>query len=257
LQEGVAAVNRLSGSRIGIAVIRPVLAAIRLRNRMQSLEAAAVAGRWVVRGAVNPSGELPTDKQAESEAGGEGGGAGTAADPFLIDWPKRPLANYTSVWLVPANVANGSEFAQAQLRGMTGAEEFRAGAPRALFGGRTIGVTSAYATVVGKTYGPAPNPRPSSLPQLQQFKDLFKEHGYNRARGDAEGTTDADHVSELQMAGPPGDTFSNLWPLNLSENRSSGSTLSQTRVTPPNGSPTAIRDLNPRSWYFKIRRFLR
>ncbi len=140
---------------------------------------------------------------------------------------------------------------------MAGAEEFRPGAPRAPFGGSSIGVTGAFATVSGKTYGPAPNPRPSSLPQLEAFKRLLRQHGYDRARGDDEGTTDADHVSELQMAGPPGDAFENLWPLNYSENRSSGSTLSQTRVTPPNGTPTAIRDLPARSSYFKIRRFLR
>ncbi|HEX6320913.1 MAG TPA: DUF4157 domain-containing protein [Burkholderiales bacterium] len=65
LREGVAAVNRLSGSRIGIAVIRPILAAIRLRHQMRSLEAVASAGRWLVRGVVNPDGELPTDKQAD------------------------------------------------------------------------------------------------------------------------------------------------------------------------------------------------
>ena len=256
LQEAVAAVNRLSGSRIGIALIRPLLGAIRVRNRMQSLEAVAVAGRWVVRGTVNPTRELPTEKQADASGAGAGE-IGTAANAFIVDWPKRPLANYTPVWLVPEDVANGREFTQAELRSMPRAEEFRPGAPRALFGGPIIGVTATYATVVNKTYGPAPHPRPSSLPRLEAFKTLVRRHGYNRARGDAEGTTDADHVSELQMAGPPGDTFENLWPLNLSENRSSGSTLSQTRVTRQDGTESSIRDLGAANWYFKIGRFLR
>lgn len=74
LREGVAAVNRLSGSRIGIALIRPLLGAIRLRHQMQSLEAVAVAGRWVVRGVVNPNGELPTVKLVD--------GAGLAGTAF-------------------------------------------------------------------------------------------------------------------------------------------------------------------------------
>lgn len=54
--------NRLSGSRIGIAVIRPVLAVIRLRHNMQQLEPVARDGRWAVRGVVNPTMEEMTQK---------------------------------------------------------------------------------------------------------------------------------------------------------------------------------------------------
>lgn len=55
VREGTAAVNRLSGSRIGLAIIRPVLAAIRLRHNMQRLDAEAREGRWAVVGVVNPT----------------------------------------------------------------------------------------------------------------------------------------------------------------------------------------------------------
>jgi hypothetical protein len=139
---------------------------------------------------------------------------------------------------------------------MPGAQEFTSTARRSLFGGPTIGVTSNYQTTPNKRFGPAPHSR-GSTPQLEAYKRLFSRHGYNRVRQDSEGTTDADHVSELQMVGPTGDTFENLWPLNLSENRSSGSTLSNTRVTLPNGTSTTIRQLPGPNYYFRIRRFLR
>jgi len=73
VREGVAAVNRIGGRRLGIALIRPVLAVIRLRHRMRSLEAIPSGGRWHVRGVVNPTYENPSEKQVdESGAGAEG-----------------------------------------------------------------------------------------------------------------------------------------------------------------------------------------
>lgn len=66
VREGVAAVNRLSGSRIGIAVIRPVLAVIRTRHQLRSLEAEARNGKWAVVGVVNPTLAELTQKDAEA-----------------------------------------------------------------------------------------------------------------------------------------------------------------------------------------------
>jgi hypothetical protein len=66
LREATQAVNRLSGSRIGLAIITPVLAAIRLRNNMRSLEAQARGTRWAVVGEVNPRGEELTEKLVET-----------------------------------------------------------------------------------------------------------------------------------------------------------------------------------------------
>lgn len=65
LREGVTAVNRLSGNRVGILLINPVLALARRRHSMQSLEAVPVNGVWHLRGQVNPSGQLPTVKQVD------------------------------------------------------------------------------------------------------------------------------------------------------------------------------------------------
>jgi len=69
LREGTEAINRLSGSRVGLAVINPVLSAIRLRHNMRLLQAQPRGDRWVVLGEVNPRGESLTDKLVEPGAG--------------------------------------------------------------------------------------------------------------------------------------------------------------------------------------------
>lgn len=66
VREGVSAVNRLSGSRIGAAVIRPVLAVIRTRHQLRSLEPEVRNGKWAVVGVVNPTLAELTQKDAEA-----------------------------------------------------------------------------------------------------------------------------------------------------------------------------------------------
>ena len=61
--------NRLSGNRVGLALIRPVLAVVKLRNNMQRLDAEARGERWVLLGVVNPIDQAPTDKLVEGGTG--------------------------------------------------------------------------------------------------------------------------------------------------------------------------------------------
>ena len=60
--EGVQAVNRLGGREIGITLINPVLAAIRLRHNLKSLQAQPSGGVWSVVGEVNPKLAALTEK---------------------------------------------------------------------------------------------------------------------------------------------------------------------------------------------------
>ena len=69
VSEGQAAVNRLPGSIIGRALITPVLAAIRARHALRSLDVEAENGRWVVVGEVNPRLRGPTAKLAQTGLG--------------------------------------------------------------------------------------------------------------------------------------------------------------------------------------------
>lgn len=70
IREAVMAVNKLSGGRIGLAVLRPVLFAIKSRHNMQSLEAESRGGRWAVVGVVNPHGESLTEKLVDDQTAG-------------------------------------------------------------------------------------------------------------------------------------------------------------------------------------------
>jgi len=70
LREAVQTVNRLSGSRIGLALINPVLAAIRVRHNMRSLAAQARGTRWAVVGEVNPTAEELTEKLVDETSPG-------------------------------------------------------------------------------------------------------------------------------------------------------------------------------------------
>jgi hypothetical protein len=67
VQEAQNAVNRLSGSTLGRAVITPVLAAIRVRHRLRSLDVEPENGRWVIVGEVNPRLRGPTAKTADPD----------------------------------------------------------------------------------------------------------------------------------------------------------------------------------------------
>jgi len=67
-----AAVRRLSGSAIGLAVLRPVLALVRTRHNLTSLEAVPRNGEWILVGRVNPTQEFPSGKRVDTGTAGAG-----------------------------------------------------------------------------------------------------------------------------------------------------------------------------------------
>jgi hypothetical protein len=62
MQAALGALRRISGSRVGRAVISPVLAGIRLRYGFTSLEPEVRNGRWWIRGRINPEDAQESDK---------------------------------------------------------------------------------------------------------------------------------------------------------------------------------------------------
>lgn len=60
------AVQRLSGNRIGRAVIVPVLGAIKVRYGFTSLEPEIRNGQWWIKGTINPTGDANTGKIADN-----------------------------------------------------------------------------------------------------------------------------------------------------------------------------------------------
>jgi len=67
-----AAVRRLSGSAVGLAVLRPVLALVRTRHNLTSLEAVPRNGEWILIGRVNPTQEFPSGKRVDTGTAGAG-----------------------------------------------------------------------------------------------------------------------------------------------------------------------------------------
>jgi len=68
----VKAVDRLAGRAITRAILTPVLAAIRIRYRLTSLEPYQDVGFWAVRGTINPTKEQRTARRAELKKAREG-----------------------------------------------------------------------------------------------------------------------------------------------------------------------------------------
>lgn len=63
LNDAQRVVNRFAGTRVGAVVLSPLLAAIRLRYGLQTLEAVPDGNVWAVEGALNPRGRRTTTAQ--------------------------------------------------------------------------------------------------------------------------------------------------------------------------------------------------
>jgi hypothetical protein len=59
-------VNRYAGRRVGRVVLRPLLAAIRMRYQLRRLEVVPRGQNWILRGFINPEEERPTDAKIET-----------------------------------------------------------------------------------------------------------------------------------------------------------------------------------------------
>jgi hypothetical protein len=71
LKDAATVVNRYAGKRVGAAILRPLLGAIKLRYGFQTLEVVARRQNWAVRGKINPEKEASTDamvQESEQEA---------------------------------------------------------------------------------------------------------------------------------------------------------------------------------------------
>jgi hypothetical protein len=83
LLEAQAAVNRFAGKRVGAIVLNPLLAVIRVRYQLTSLDAVPQGTRWTVRGTVNPTAGLPTDAQVEEGAAGATTAGSESTEPIF------------------------------------------------------------------------------------------------------------------------------------------------------------------------------
>ena len=104
-------------------------------------------------------------------------------------------------------------------------------------GGPTIGITSQWRTEPGKKFRLIPR----STTGGGLINRTLAPYGY-RARSE---NMDGDHVLEMQIGGE--NVLENLWPLDASENRSSGSALAGARLRKPDGSEVTMEALKNRA----------
>src|SRR5574341_112814 len=176
---------------------------------------------------------------------------GTKDDPITIKWTKRWLEGYRPIWLAPRE-ETGAPLSQAEVQKKKNAKEFMPNkSDQDVFGHGKIGVDDYYQTKLNRVVGPkSASVRGSGVPD---FKALLYSHGFSRT-DNADGTTDMDHVVELQIGGQ--DIIKNLWPLNSTENQASGRNLHkmEIRYLDKDGKPAKKKfgDLDNGKFWFKL-----
>jgi hypothetical protein len=169
-----------------------------------------------------------------------GGNWGTEANPVGIDYTKRPASSYPVIYCgpkcenrIPQDLLAARKIAEIE-KLLTPAELAAWGPAKPIVaypptppkplpdGSGPVGIAPTYQIAVGKKilY------KPGSTEGGGLINRTFRPYGY---RAQAEGK-DGDHVVEMQLGGP--NILPNLWPLDASENRSSGSLLSRLTVKP-------------------------
>jgi len=114
-------------------------------------------------------------------------------------------------------------------------------------GGNDIGIDPAYRIERNTVVGPLSD---QGTKGGEKLNSILRRYGFRPLSE----RMDADHVHEIQLGGI--DDKGNLWPLNLSINRSSGARLSQTRVKDGEKEVSvAVLKTRPEKYYFKITDF--
>jgi hypothetical protein len=242
VNDGRAAVDRLSGSVLGRAVIAPVLAAIRLRYRIRRLDVEDQAGQWVVVGENSPPRYSRTGKRSGGAAADLDGRDRAHAIPF--GWVKPAVSQYPRIRLRdPAEVRRAHAAGRRPVLSSIDWVTVGPAQRMALHTGMTIGVRDAVS--IGLSVGAvfqARAPVTGNGVKDEMNRVLGTHYGYDRAHGST-APHDTDHVWEKQLGGQ--DAEANLWPLNAGTNRSSGGTVRGEieRVRRELGIPASVRGL--------------
>ncbi len=205
-----------------------------------------------------------------------GNDQGSEKQPILIDYPKRRAAAYQDIYIGP-KVGEGIRINQDWLRDVAGKntakEELGKRKPELTKNAKFNawdGVVRKLSPVVqvgvdGETVGLSPEfsllgPGKVLLYSEHEgtggggrINNIFKPYGFVPSSRGGEGL-DGDHVMERQIGGP--DELRNLWPLDRSENRSSGSLVKSLKCVYKGKEMTIheARDLrNKKTMYLLIR----
>ncbi len=182
---------------------------------------------------------------------------GTQAKPFPLDWAKPASATYPKIFLGGLRTDHKSQNDLAQMVGKvdeSGAivQQYAPHTRAVLPSGETIGLTASYYLDVGTVIGPL---APDGVKSVGGYviNDVLRKYGF---RPDKD-RLDGDHVHEMQLGGQ--NVLENLWPLDKSTNRGSGSTIDKADVTLKDGRVIKVYQLRQfvktsgRKIYFSIR----
>ena len=178
---------------------------------------------YTVFGSMSPTQRVVTE-QSDVHPGDK------ADHPIDIQWFKPPGLSYPPIRLAPpaavktAKAARGlSSDSDLPLADLTAIPSSFAVSPggTANLGGMTIGLTNPLSHTAPGFVFQANDPT-SGNSNKDALNRTLKSWGYNRNDNPAP-PTDGDHVMEKQLGGP--DHVSNVWPLNSSVNRSSGTRI--------------------------------
>ena len=178
-----------------------------------------------------------------------GDSEGSEANPLMIDYPKRRASAYPTLYAGP-RVGTGTPLRQPWLAAQVGKSNAAARVGLLALAGKKLannagfkawtGPVEAYSPMSKKSLGSGEpvglSPQFASLSTGMlltygkkegtggggKINDRFKPYGFVPSSQGGEGM-DGDHVLERQLGGP--DSLDNLWPLDRSENRSSGATV--------------------------------
>jgi hypothetical protein len=230
LDAAVKAVNALRGAAIAAPLITPVLAAIKVRYGLKTLQPMEKDGDWWIEAEVNPKTSKKTLKKSPAAGAGAvtGMDGSTKAKAIEIPWYKPALKSYKKIV-----VAKRKDDVAAALK-TTGNKRLKQSELIVLDhvevgpqGSRplddiTIGVTHPVASKIASGFEFQAGAKVTGDTRKDHFNAVLERYGYNR-EDNADAPTDGDHVLEKQLGGP--DHEDNVWPLNSSVNRNSGSKI--------------------------------
>ncbi len=220
LHEGLAAVNRFAGQRVGEAVLRPLLAAIRLRHRLSRLEVIREDEFWAVLAANTP--HVTRRSKVKVPIGAE------------TDWPTgAPNSRIPIKWFKPR------EGLYPTIRiGINGSDKtYLQGVILPAIGKRPARLLRVATGNLGRKGDVLRRqPRPASEPQKQQIRQHIEalqvlplghqDRIFFRGQQNWQSKDWAvDHVWDLTWRGLDADD--NLWPLEKSRNDAINATHNQ------------------------------
>ncbi len=182
---------------------------------------------------------------------------GTKTNPFPLDWAKPASATYPKIFLGGTRTDYKSQNDLSQMVGKMDesgviVKQYAPHTRAVLPGGETIGLTANYYLDVGTIIGPlAADGVKSAGGHL--INDVLRKYGF---RPDKD-RLDGDHVHEMQLGGQ--NVLENLWPLDKSTNRGSGSTIDKADVRLRDGRVIKVYQLRQfvktsgRNIFFSIR----